>query len=261
MIDSPGRVLAAKNANRVVSGKSFFKCHNTDIAWFELVANAKSDGAKLATYNQCRIAMQVLDESGKLDEEWISQAVSRLQDWHSPSIFSGLVQEFMQQVPNVTLFNSPKAKPLREAWVLSEFARLHGAISLVRLVEDDPPDCEATLETNAILGLEIVEVLKADRRRGKEYREETNLNSEPVSVWRENANATIPSVRSTIQSKVSKYHNPSWSLLVYLNPGGTYGLGREETKAALPGALQDAVDCFGSVWVLWDGELLRYPGG
>lgn len=108
-------------------------------------------------------------------------------------------------------------KPYREIWVASRFCYGLGQLRCrdyqVKLIDDVFPDFQ--LKKNAeLLSFELVEVQPEDRKRGDEYKDQTEGLKELKILPKEEVLNTI---RDAVQRKVDKYATFPCSLLCYIN--------------------------------------------
>lgn len=118
-------------------------------------------------------------------------------------------------------FNKAGMSWLREAWTIGRFGILVGAQS-VSLIDSDPPDA-ALVKDGHTFQFEIVEALKPERRRGKEYRKprtepafvdeaDLAIDEKDICSWIDNA------IKQKLQKRQAVGGN--WNVLVHV--GGLY---------------------------------------
>jgi len=177
--------------------------------------------------------------------------------WRRAAAIQAKMQWLMEHLGSNELFNRSGLNFLFEAWVACEFASLSNHNDFIRIPKSDPPDFQ--FGTHPLRSFEVVEVQMKDRRRGLEYRKMSELKGDPVQEWARRVDAIPELVREMCERKSKKSYSKETELIVYLNPGGTYGLRQEETIQALFEATASARQTFADVWVLWDGMAIR-PG-
>jgi hypothetical protein len=179
----------------------------------------------------------------------VSDLKTRLFEWRSPEDLSRLVDEVMDRLESVDLFNQPGLAFVRDAWIAGAFGKRRDA-DRVRLIDNNWPDFELMIG-GQIEAFEAVEADDPQRRRGDEY--ETNTGSpmpDRVEDWIARAEQAPARLSAACEKKVGKRYAMRENLVIYLNLS-EYGIRQQEVEGCFVSATAIAKDAFAAVWVLW----------
>lgn len=185
----------------------------------------------------------------RLDREEIAELKQQLAEWQTPESMSLLLDEIMNQIGSVDLFNQGGLAFLRDAWTAAEFGKIRRA-EFVRLVADIWPDFELKLG-DQIERFEAVEADDPERRRGDEYRRSIGeIEDDPVEDWVARAEQAPAWLEAACRIKANKRYGADAELVIYLNLS-EYGIRQNEVESLFPTATSVVKDSFHAVWVLW----------
>ena len=185
----------------------------------------------------------------RLTREEITELERRLAQWQTPKAMSSLVDDAMNQVGSVDLFNQGGLALLRDAWIAAEFGRIRQA-EQVRLVADTWPDFELKID-GRVEAFEAVEADDPERRLGDEYRKSSGkIKDDPVEDWISRAEQAPSWLEATSRKKALKRYGARANLVVYLNLS-EYGIRQKEVEDCFPLTTAAVKDSFDAVWVLW----------
>jgi len=174
------------------------------------------------------------------------------------------VNDTMDVLGSVDLFNQGGLAFLRDAWIAAEFSRLFES-SQVRLIEGDWPDFEIK-DSKEVRSFEATEADDPLRRRGDEFANagdsenteagEGILEGYPVEEWIRGAEQAGTWIEIACAKKVSKNYSGHSSLVIYLNLD-EFGIRESEVQGSFRHSTRFAKDHFDEVWVLWKGRIFR----
>ena len=107
----------------------------------------------------------------RLTRQEIAELQRQLAQWQTPEAMASLLDDIMNRLGSVDLFDQGGLAFLRDAWIAAEFGQVRQA-EQVRLVADIWPDFELK-KNGQIKQFEAVEADDPERRRGDEYRNTT----------------------------------------------------------------------------------------
>jgi hypothetical protein len=176
--------------------------------------------------------------------------------WQTPLSFSARVDDLWRERGDF-LLTDPRAAFFREAHSAARFGRLRSA-NLVRLIAADRPDFELQIGS-IIQQYEFTEADMPGRRRGQEIEADRAIASDdlvirpfPSEEWLTPAMAD-QILRGAAAKKSSAKYDPTWGLLILLNPI-EFGAFQAEIESVMRDATASAGRRFADVWVLWSGR-------
>lgn len=185
----------------------------------------------------------------RLTREEIAELERRLIRWQTPEAMSRLVDDTVNHIGSLNLFNQGGLALLRDAWIAAEFGQIR-QLEQVRLVADIWPDFELNID-GRVEAFEAVEADDPKRRRGDEYRNSTGrIKQDPVEDWIVRAEQAPAWLEAACRKKADKRYGARANLVVYLNLI-EYGIRQKEVERCFPSATAAVKDCFDAVWVLW----------
>ena len=185
----------------------------------------------------------------RLIREEITDLKQRLAQWQTPETMSSLVDDTMNRIGSVDLFNQGGLALLRDAWIAAEFGQIRQA-ELVHIVADIWPDFELKVG-GQVETFEAVEADDPERRRGDEYRNSIGeIEHDPVEDWIARAKQAPAWLEAACRKKADKCYSARANLVIYLNLS-EYGIHQKEVECSFPAATSAVKDSFHTVWVLW----------
>jgi hypothetical protein len=203
----------------------------------------------MVLYNRDLCGPQLDEPMPRLDKARVRQLKNDLAQWLPPAEALEIVQQAMELLGSVDLFNQGGLDFIRDAWIMGDFGQTRGA-GRVRIILDSWPDFELWID-DRVEQYEAVEADDPRRRRGHEYRtRQGELLHDPVENWVARAEDAPSWVESACRRKVNKCYAQKTNLVVYLNMN-EFGIRQDEVENAFPRATAVAKDNFDCVWVLW----------
>ena len=162
---------------------------------------------------------------------------------------ANLVDDAMDRLGSVDLFNQGGLAFLRDAWIAAEFAQIREA-GHVRLVADTWPDFELK-KNSQIEQFEAVEADAPERRRGDEFRDGIwEIKQDTMEDWIARAEQAPAWLEFACRKKANKRYDPRANLIIYLNLS-EHGIRQKEVESSFPTATAAVKNSFDAVWVLW----------
>jgi len=148
-------------------------------------------------------------------------------------------------------YRERRYKAWREAWVLGRLAKEMQA-DAARLLppKDFSPDGEICVG-GTVIEVEVTELIEEGRKPGAEPRC-GSPQDDPVENWRARAESIPCQLDEAISCKAEKPYAGRAILAVYLNPGGTYGIGQKEIEGAIGDCIVKWSPGFRTVRVFWN---------
>lgn len=182
----------------------------------------------------------------------MSAAHETLLRWQTPQEFVSHVEGFEPLVKSSTLFNKTNAGFLRDAIPIAALAK-HRDMQSVRMVRQREGLNDGQFRNaEEMIDIEVTEVMEPGRRRGDEYRCETE--QQYVRDFDPYLGETIANeLARGIKKKADKGYPNKPLLLVYLNigPGGRIG---NEVESAIARLRAEYADKFKEICVLWGSK-------
>jgi hypothetical protein len=193
-----------------------------------------------------------------------SQWEHELSEWHSPEAFNGKLRRLRTERGDY-LLTDRGTQFFREAYCAQAFALLVEA-QQVRLVDAVRPDFAIDV-SGVIRAYEVTEADTPGRKRTEEIKAARAARNEAIAAGK--LNSDVPSftdvsegewltpevaetaLRTATGRKNKSHYDPSWGLLIFLNPG--FNTDQQAIEAGMAPATAAAKDRFREVWVLWQG--------